>query len=87
MSALERPARPGELCTCGRPARVVYLTEKWGPVGWCGLSDGGRKGQCTFCGVRKGHGELERCPAYRCASDDRDLAKQRQGNEDRVRPG
>ena len=24
---LERPARPGEKCKCGRPAIVIYITE------------------------------------------------------------
>lgn len=28
---------PGELCSCGRPALEVYLTELHGRVGWCGL--------------------------------------------------
>jgi hypothetical protein len=56
----ERPAEPGQLCSCGRQAVVVFLTERFGPVGWCGVSDGGRR--CPFCG-RGGHGE-QRCPAY-----------------------
>lgn len=60
----ERPARPGERCTCGRLARVVFLTEDWGAVGWCGRSDGGRRGACVFCGAGDGHDGL-RCPAYR----------------------
>lgn len=37
----ERPARPGEKCKCGRPAVVVYITEKFGEVGYCGIPDGG----------------------------------------------
>lgn len=37
----ERPARPGERCTCGRPAVVVYLTEDFGEVPYCGIADGG----------------------------------------------
>ena len=60
----ERPARPGERCTCGRQARVVFLTEQCGPTGWCGLSDGGRRGACWFRGARGGH-DGRRCPAYR----------------------
>lgn len=64
----QRPARPGERCTCGRRARVVFLTEKWGPTGWCGLSDGGRRGPCSFCGARGGH-DGGRCPAYRLRAD------------------
>jgi hypothetical protein len=61
----QRPAQPGELCTCGRPAIVVYegLT-RWGPTGYCGIGDGGdRTGPCPFCGRRR-HTE-SRCPSYR----------------------
>lgn len=32
-------AKPGELCTCGRPAIMAYLTEKFGRVPFCGVSD------------------------------------------------
>ena len=35
----ERAARPGELCDCGRPAMIVYLTQGHGEVPWCGLYD------------------------------------------------
>lgn len=35
-----RTAAPGELCTCGRPAVVVFTTER-GEAGWCGIEDGG----------------------------------------------
>lgn len=41
----ERPAKPGEKCTCGRPAVLVYVTEKWGDVGYCGIPDGGANRQ------------------------------------------
>jgi hypothetical protein len=64
----ERPARAGELCTCGRPAIVVFVTEEWGEVGWCGVSDGGAKGPCPFCGDAAGHDGL-RCPHYRLLLD------------------
>jgi len=36
-AAGERPAKPGEVCDCGRPAVVVYLTEAHGPVPYCGI--------------------------------------------------
>lgn len=39
----QRTAKPGETCTCGRPAVVVYETEKFGDVGYCGIPDGGQK--------------------------------------------
>lgn len=32
----ERPARPGETCSCGRAAVVTYLTAAHGPVPFCG---------------------------------------------------
>ena len=72
LDTTQRPAEPGELCTCGRQARVVYITEKWGEVGHCGLSDGGRGGPkpCPFCGHPAGpkaHPET-RCPNYRLRS-------------------
>jgi len=38
----QRPAEPGEVCSCGRPAIVVYLTEAHGPVPYCGIPDGGQ---------------------------------------------
>lgn len=63
----ERPAVPGELCTCGRQAVTVYaFTDNTGPreTGYCGLPDGGDKsGPCPFCGGDR-H-ELGPCPEYR----------------------
>jgi hypothetical protein len=66
----ERPAAPGERCTCGRQAIVVYLDIAPGPIGYCGIPDGGdQTGPCPFCrGPR--HPEWEgRCPAYRLRLD------------------
>jgi hypothetical protein len=66
----ERPAAPGERCTCGRQAIVVYLGSTFGPTGYCGIPDGGdRAGPCPFCrGPR--HPEPDgRCPAYRLRPD------------------
>jgi hypothetical protein len=62
----KRRAEPGELCTCGRQAIVVYLGSEFGPTGDCGIRDGGAKtGTCPFCGGPQ-HGEPEgRCPQYR----------------------
>jgi len=56
----ERPTTAGEHCTCGRQAVVVFITEAWGEVGWCGHSDGARRGRCVFCSDPAGHPE-ERC--------------------------
>jgi hypothetical protein len=66
----ERRAAPGELCTCGRQAIVVYLGSIFGPTGYCGIPDGGdRAGPCPFCGGPR-HGEPEsRCPDYRLRLD------------------
>jgi hypothetical protein len=66
----ERPAAPGERCTCGRQAVVVYLGSVFGPTGSCGIPDGGdQTGPCPFCGGPR-HGEWEgRCPAYRLRLD------------------
>ena len=65
----QRPAEPGERCTCGRPAVIVYLTERR-DVGYCGRSDGGaRTVPCPFCGEETAHrspwGDPAVCPAYR----------------------
>lgn len=30
-------ARPGERCSCGRQAVIVYITTRWGRVGYCGI--------------------------------------------------
>jgi hypothetical protein len=61
----ERPAEAGEVCTCGRPARVVFVGGAFGDTGWCGRSDGGadRGKPCPWCeSVAEFHG---RCPRYR----------------------
>jgi hypothetical protein len=64
----ERPAQPGERCTCGRQAVVVYLGSVFGPTGYCGIADGGYQGgPCPFCGgPRHPQG---RCPDYRLRPD------------------
>ena len=66
----ERPAVPGERCTCGRQAVVVYLGGVFGPTGYCGIPDGGdTTGPCPFCGGPR-HTEPEgRCPDYRMRLD------------------
>jgi hypothetical protein len=66
----QRPAEPGELCTCGRQAIIVYLGSVFGPTGYCGIPDGGdRTGPCPFCGGPR-HQEWEgRCPDYRLRLD------------------
>jgi hypothetical protein len=62
----ERPAEPGELCTCGRQAVVVYLTRMFGRTGYCGIGDGGdQAGPCPFCGGGRHAQPFGRCPDYR----------------------
>jgi hypothetical protein len=59
----ERPAEPGELCTCGRQAVVVFHGGRYGDTGWCGRHDGGEPtGACPFCGEAR---HEWRCPKYR----------------------
>jgi len=58
----QRPAEPGEVCTCGRPAVLVFLGGTYGDTGYCGLPDGGGdSGPCPFCG---GDRHEDRCPDY-----------------------
>jgi hypothetical protein len=63
----QRPPMPGELCTCGRSATVVFQNERWGEVGWCGLNDAGRSGPCPFCHAASHDGQ--RCASYRLRPD------------------
>jgi hypothetical protein len=66
----ERPAVPGERCTCGRQAVVVYLGGVFGPTGYCGIADGGdRVGPCPFCGRPRHREPNGRCPDYRLRLD------------------
>lgn len=55
----KRPAGPGELCTCGRPAVVMYADSSE-PTGWCGRSDYPTTA-CVFCG---GPTHEARCEQY-----------------------
>jgi hypothetical protein len=62
----ERPAQPGERCTCGRQAVVVHLGSVFGPTGYCGIADGGdQSGPCPFCGGPRHPEPYGRCPHYR----------------------
>lgn len=66
----ERPAQPGELCTCGRQAVTVYSTEQFGDVGHCGIDGAARTPvlPCPWCGTSEPHkeswGDPARCPDY-----------------------
>lgn len=70
MDFQQRPAEPGELCTCGRPAVTVIHTEEFGDVGHCGI-DGAAFTPvlpCPWCGTSEPHkeswGDPARCPDY-----------------------
>jgi hypothetical protein len=66
----ERPAEPGELCTCGRQAIVVHLGSVFRPTGYCGITNGGsRSGPCPFCGGPRHAEPYGRCPNYRLRLD------------------
>ena len=70
MFVSERPPEPGERCTCGRPAVVVYLSSVFAPTGYCGIPDGGdRTGPCPFCGGPRHPAPEGRCPHYRLRLD------------------
>ena len=59
----QRPAEPGERCTCGRPAVLVFTGGPHGDTGYCGTPDGGdRSAPCPSCDGDRHEG---RCPAYR----------------------
>ena len=63
-----RPAEPGEVCTCGAPAVLVFDYSVLGePIGSCmSLDPHTRSGPCPFCGTSGPHasgGGI--CPHYR----------------------
>jgi len=61
ITTTERPAEPGEVCSCGRQATVVYLIDLFGAVGWCGLGGVAPIVPCPWCGAGP---HLIRCPEY-----------------------
>lgn len=65
-----RPAKPGELCTCGHPAVVVYPNGQGGQVGHCGVEGAALHPvlPCPWCGSETAHkvswGDPAPCPSY-----------------------
>lgn len=61
-----RPAVPGEVCTCGQPAVVVFDHPALGvPMGSClELDPQPRTGPCPFCGRLGRHDGDGICPSY-----------------------
>ncbi|MDX3232973.1 hypothetical protein [Streptomyces sp. ME19-01-6] len=66
----ERRAAPGELCTCGRPAIVVYSNAEFGEAGYCGIEGSQARPvlPCPWCGSAEPHtapwGDPGKCPDY-----------------------
>lgn len=66
----QRPAAPGELCTCGRPAVVVYSGGAFPDAGYCGIEGSMRLPvlPCPWCGSTEAHteswGDPAKCPDY-----------------------
>jgi hypothetical protein len=66
-----RPAKPGDLCTCGRQAVTVFSSEQYGDVGYCGIDGSASRPvlPCPWCGATESHleswGDPARCPDYR----------------------
>ena len=66
----ERPAEPGDRCTCGREAVVVYSSEKFGDVGYCGIEGSAARPvlPCPWCDSTTPHqeswGDPAKCPSY-----------------------
>ena len=67
----QRPAEPGELCTCGRQAVTVIGTEEFGDVGYCGIEGAAFRPvlPCPWCSAtdppEEPYGGPARCPEYR----------------------
>ena len=66
-----RPAEPGEVCTCGSPAKVVFNYKVRGEqIGSCmSLDPHIRSGACPFCGIEGHHENGTICPKYRLRPD------------------
>lgn len=66
-----RPAEPGEVCTCGAPAAVVFSYEVRGEqIGSCmSLDPHTRSGPCPFCGIIGQHEGEGICPQYKLRPD------------------
>jgi len=55
----QRPANPGERCTCGRAAIVVFLGGRRGDTGYCGAPS--TRTDCAWCDQPRHDG---RCPQH-----------------------
>lgn len=70
MDSQQRPAKPGDLCTCGRQAVTVFSNEQFGDAGYCGIEGAAARPvlPCPWCGSSEPHkevwGDPGRCPDY-----------------------
>lgn len=66
LGSLARPAVEGEVCTCGKPAVVVFESRRIAlAFGSCMDVDAcERTGPCPFCGVSGRHLSGGICPQY-----------------------
>lgn len=75
MTSEQRPAKPGELCTCGRQAVTVFHNDEFGDVGYCGIEGAASRPvlPCPWCGAGVPHteswGDPGRCPDYQLRAD------------------
>jgi len=51
-------ARDHIMCSCGAPAIVVFETQDFGPVGWCGVSTAEADHQDEVLGKRAERSEV-----------------------------
>lgn len=81
MASASRPAEPGELCPCGRPAVVVQFGGRFGDTGDCEPEDGGARvdGVCVFCGDTVDHAHY--------AAAERAVGRESAPSDPRVRQG
>ena len=65
MDTEQRAAERGELCTCGRQAVIVFVSEQHGEVGYCGIEGAAVRPilPCPWCGSSEPHKESWGDPA------------------------
>jgi hypothetical protein len=54
VSAGERKPWPGEVCSCGRPAVVVFVTDEHGDVPYCGIPNAELLPRSVFSPIQRG---------------------------------
>lgn len=83
MDSEQRVARPGELCTCGRAAVTVFISEEYGEVGYCGIEGSAANPvlPCPWCSSVEPHkqswGDPAKCPEYQIRPPDPETTQPR----------